>query len=117
MNFPKISTAIPQQRYRLGDYAVTVLGDIESPDEADYRYLMAYIKDGEQQPSVYISCERAMGEQRKQGRYQIRVINRSLDEVMGADDELAKLAVFSAQGLELGRQLLGLQEEQAYPLS
>lgn len=117
MDFPKISTAIPRRRYRFGVYTVTVLDDIESPDAVEYRYLMAYVKDGEQQPSVFVSCERATGEQLKQGRLQIRVINRSLDEVIDANDQLANLDKFCDQGLKLGSQLLGLQDEQAYLLA
>lgn len=117
MSLPKISTAIPHRRYRFGEFMVTVLGDIASPDTVDYRYLMAFIKDGEQQPSTYVSCERAVGEHAKQGRYQIRVINRTLNEVMDASNDFAQLDAFCHQGLELGRQLLALQDEEAYQVS
>ena len=39
-DFPKIQRAIPKKRYQLGEFGVTVLGEIESPDIASYHYIM-----------------------------------------------------------------------------
>jgi hypothetical protein len=44
MQAPKITTAIPQRRYRLADFSAVVLGEIESPDPARYRYILALVK-------------------------------------------------------------------------
>ena len=44
--FPKIKTAIPQRRYQYGDYLVTVLGEIESGDDRDYRFVAAFRQRG-----------------------------------------------------------------------
>ena len=37
-NKPKFGTAIPKRRYRIGDYHLVVLGDIES-DTASYSWV------------------------------------------------------------------------------
>jgi hypothetical protein len=41
MSIPTITTAIPLRRYQYGEFVVTVLGDIESPDAVRYRYILA----------------------------------------------------------------------------
>ena len=115
-DFPKISRAIPQQRYKYGEFMVSVLGDIESPDANDYRYIMAFVKEGGSKPVAFVTCERSEGEFRQQGQYQLRVINSSMDEVMAADDRYGKLSVFCEQGLEIGSQLLSLADEQPFPI-
>ena len=61
MQKPKISSAIPKQRYRLGAYTIVVLGDIESADDTDYEYVLAAVEDGQNEPEVYITCEKAAG--------------------------------------------------------
>ena len=42
--FPRIQTAIPQRRYHYGDYAVSVLGEIESGDDHDYQFKKKHIQ-------------------------------------------------------------------------
>ena len=115
-DFPKISRAIPQQRYKYGEFLVSVLGDIESPEPHDYRYIMAFVKEGGSKPVAFVTCERSEGDYRQQGQYQLRVINSSMDEVMAADDSYGKLSVFCEQGLEIGSQLLSLSDEQPFPI-
>ena len=56
--FPKIQRAIPQRRYQYGEYAVTVLGDIESGDGRDYRFIAAFVREGESQPRLFVASER-----------------------------------------------------------
>lgn len=116
MALPRIQTALPARRYRFGEYNVTVLQDIESPDPVSYRYLMAYLKDGEQQPSTFVSCELTPPAQRAEGRYQLRVINSTLDEVLAIDHALGGFEHFCEQALSVGQQMLALQDEQAFPL-
>ena len=58
MRKPNICRAIPKQRYKLGDYTIVVLEDIESEDEVEYEYLLAAIRDGRPEPEVYITCEK-----------------------------------------------------------
>ena len=49
---PKIDTAIPQRRYQLGAYTVVVLGEIESSDGKDYRYVAAVVREGDPEPGL-----------------------------------------------------------------
>jgi hypothetical protein len=114
--FPKIQRAIPQKRYQYGDYAVAVLGDIESGDARDYRFVAAFVPDGESQPRLYVACERAAPDQRARGAYALRVVNSAMDEVMDVDDRWGRLDEFCTQALQLGAQLLGLEQETPYPL-
>ena len=114
--FPRIQRAIPQRRYQYGDHAVTVLGEIESGDGRDYRFVAAFVPDGESQPRLYVVCERATPDQRARGGYALRVVNSAMDEVMDIDDRWGRLDEFSSQALQLGAQLLGLEQETPYPL-
>ncbi len=115
--FPRISRAIPVRRYQYGNFAVTVLDDIESPDPVVYRYLMALVKEGQPQPTAFVTCEPAGEAMRGEGRYQLRVINSSMDEPVLADDALGSLDAFCAQGLEIAEQLYSLQDEEPYRLA
>lgn len=114
--FPKIRTAIPQRRYQFGEYGVTVLGDVESADERDYHFVAAFIKEGEQQPQLYIVSERLPPGQRDQGSHALRVINSVMDEVMDTGSRWGNVGEFAEQALEMGGQLLGLEKDTPYPL-
>lgn len=114
--FPKIGTAIPQRRYRYGDYGVTILGEIESRDGVEYRFIAAFVREGEGQPRLFIVSERTPPAERAEGSHRLRVINSSMDEVMDVDARWARLDDFSKQALEMGAQLLGLDQETPYPL-
>ena len=114
--FPRIGTAIPQRRYQYGDFGVTILGDIESNDGTEYQFIAAFVKEGEGQPRLFVVSERTPPAERTQGSHRLRVINNSMDEVMDVDARWARLGEFSEQALEMGAQLLGLEQETAYPL-
>lgn len=115
--FPKIQRAIPQRRYQYGDYGVTVLGEIESGDGRDYQHIAAFVKEGEAQPRLYIACERLPPGQRDQGSHAIRLINSAMDEIMDVDSRWARRDDFVEQALQMGAQMLGLEQETPYPLT
>ena len=115
-SFPRILTAIPKRRFQYGDFGVSVLGEVESGDERDYRYVAAFVKEGESQPRLYVTSERLPPGQRSDGNYALRVINAVMDEVMDTDDGWADLDAFIEQALQMGGQLLGLDQETPYPL-
>lgn len=115
-SLPKIQRAIPQRRYQYGDYGVTVLGDIESADGRDYQYLVAFVREGEAQPRLFIASERLPPGQRGQGSHAVRLINSAMDEVMDIDSRWAGLAEFVDQALQMGAQMLGLEQEVPYQL-
>lgn len=114
--FPRIGTAIPQRRFQFGDYGVTLLGDVDSRDGRDYEFIAAFVKEGEGDPRLFVVSERMPPGQRSDGSHRIRVINSAMDEVMDVDSRWSRIDEFTTQALEMGAQLLGLEQETAYPL-
>ena len=112
--FPKILTAIPQRRYQYGDYGVTILGDVESGDYHTYRYVAAFVREGERQPQLFIVAEILPPGKREQGSHALRVINVAMDEVLDVDERWARVSDFVDQALRTGAQMLGLEQEQPY---
>jgi hypothetical protein len=115
-NFPKIQRAIPQRRFQYGDFAVTVLGDVESADPRAYEHIAAFVKEGETQPRLYVVSERLAPGRRAAGSHALRVINSAMDEIMDTDSRWARQDAFVDQALMLGGQLLGLEQDTPYPL-
>ncbi len=117
MNKPKIITAIPQSRYKLGGFLITVLGEIESGDGVDYRYIAAVVSEGDPEPGLYITAEReASGPGR--GRMQaMRVVMRDGSQVVGSSDRWNELGLFVEDALDIVARILDLQDEEPYPLS
>jgi len=113
---PKIQRAIPQRRFQYGEYGVTVLGEVESADGRDYQFVAAFVKEGEAQPRLFIVSERLPPGQRAQGSHAVRLINSAMDEVMDIDSRWARLGDFTEQALQMGAQMLGLEQEVPYPL-
>ena len=88
MSAPHIKTALPCQRHQIGSFVATVLTDIDSDDPVEYRYIMAIVEDGQQQPALFVTSERNTGPGADAGRYRLRVI------IMAAvKDDLALIAV------------------------
>ena len=83
--FPKIQTAIPQRRFQYGDFAVTVLGEIDSGDGRDYLFVAAFVKEGEAQPRLFVVSEHLPPGERSKGSHALRVINSAMDQVMDVD--------------------------------
>lgn len=114
--FPNIRTAIPKRRYQLGDFTVTLLGEIESSDAANYHYILAFVPMGESEPTFYVSSEKVPPRDRPDGAYRLRVINSAMAEVMDQSDAWGDMDAFAEQGLELGQQALGLTGSEAMRL-
>lgn len=109
MERPKIKTAIPQQRYRVGDHQAVVLGEIESGDERRYRYVLALVPEGQAQPVFYVTAEknpRRVAE--TQGAYRLRAIAEVLNEDLGSSDRWGDIDAFAQEGLALAAEALGL---------
>jgi len=113
---PVIQTAIPKRRYQIGDYSASLLGEIESGDARSFRYILAFVAIGEREPKLYVCSEPSPPKDADQGRYRLRLINESMSEVMDHADRWGELDAFSEQALLLGRQALGLQNEQVVRL-
>lgn len=122
MQKPNISTAIPKQRYKFGAYTIVVLEEIESEDEIEYNYLLAGIKDGHNEPEIYISCEKARQNSTEKGTHIIRVFAKQLDaEQSGAiidqSDAWSDRDAFISYGLSGFQQMLDLNDEEPYQIS
>lgn len=113
---PMIKTAIPKRRYQIGDFGVSLLGEIESGDERSYRFILAFVQTGQGQPSFYVCAEQSPPATAAQGLYGLRVINDVMSEVVDTSDAWGDLDAFAQQGIKLGAQALGLQQEQVHRL-
>ncbi|MHB8256054.1 MAG: hypothetical protein ACYDHY_05845 [Acidiferrobacterales bacterium] len=117
MDKPKIITALPQCRYKLGAFLITVLGEVESGDGVSYRYIAAVITEGDPEPGLYVTSERAAGSSGHTGKHAMRIIMRDGAQVIGTSDRWGNLDMFVSDALEVVARLLDLQDEQPYPLS
>ncbi len=111
MERPKIQVAIPKQRYQLGGYQAVVLGEIEGGDERRYQYILALVKQGETQPSFYVTAEKNPRSRAHEGAYRLRVITEDLNEELGSSDRWGEIDAFAAEGLALAADALGLGGE------
>jgi hypothetical protein len=108
---PSISTAIPLRRYKFGEFTLTVLGDIESPDERQYRYILAVIQGENPEPGLYVTAERGTGEE-----LAMRVMMSDGDEVIGHSSQWGDLDKFADESINIVSRVLGLSDETPYQL-
>lgn len=113
---PIIKTALPKRRYQIGDHAASLLGDIDSGDGRQYRYILALVPMGEQDPVLYVTTEPAAPERQAQGGYDLRLISDSLTDLLDTGDRWADLDLFAEQALDLAQQVLGLRNQQIIKL-
>lgn len=113
-NKPAIRTAIPRRRYRLGEFTLTVLGDIESGDGIDYQYIMAVIQGQDPEPGLYITAERP---DTPGGRELLmRLVMRDGAEVIGSSDQWVSLDMFTGEAIDIVSRILNLSDETPYQL-
>lgn len=112
-DFPRILTAIPRRRYRYGEFDVTLLDEVQSGDDVDYRYILAFVQEGRPSPLLYICAERNPPGKRSEGAYRLRLINEAMSEVLGSSDGWRDEEQFTAEGLRVGGKVLSLSDEQA----
>ena len=111
MPIPHIITAIPQQRHQIGSFVATVLGDIQSDDPVQYRYIMAIVEDGKDKPSLYVMSERNT-ENPDEGRYRLRVVMGNEEKLLNPSDEWGDVEKFSLAGMGIIAKLMRLEDEQ-----
>lgn len=114
-NRPSIKTAIPKGRYQIGDYSATLLTEIDSEDARAYRFILAFVPDGQREPRLYV-CSEAAGDPAQPRLCHLRVVSETLAEVVDSDARWADADVFVEQALELGIQALGLSRQQMVKL-
>ena len=114
---PKIQTAIPQRRYQFGEYTGVVLGDIESGDNVKYQYILALVREGEAQPSFYVTAEKNPRRRAQEGSHRLRVITQGLDEEIACSDAWTDLDAFCGEAFAVAAKVLGLTDEQPVVIS
>ena len=113
---PTIGTAIPKRRYQIGDFSATILGEVETSDPRQYRYILAMVPMGQRSPILYVTCEAVPPKESAAGNYRLRLINEAMAEVMDTADRWGDLDTFADQALKLAAQALGVQREQVVRL-
>lgn len=107
MSMPKINTAIPQRRYQLGEFTIIVLGDIQSGDGKDYKYIMAVVREGDPEPGLSLTLD---------NRCEMRLVMRDGEDSIGESRDWASLDAFVKEGLSIVARVLKLTDETPYPL-
>ena len=110
MHRPGIKTAIPLQRYQLGAFSITVLGDIDSADAVQYRYILAVPREGEREPGLYLTSDPAGSECR------MRIIMRDGEDQLGSSERWCALEEFVEDALSVVKTALNLQDESPHQL-
>jgi hypothetical protein len=111
---PGIGTAIPRRRYKLGEFTLIVLGDIESRDGLDYQYIMAVIRGEDPEPGIYITAERGSGASQRE--FSMRFIMRDGSEVIGTSSRWGDLDAFVDEATGIVSRVLSLSDETPYRL-
>jgi hypothetical protein len=106
MSLPTINTAIPLRRYHYGEFVVTVLGDIESPDAVNYRYIVAVALEGDPRPGLFLSAERGNGE-----ACALRVSMADGSQVLESSPAFCDLHLFVQEALQIISSMLSLSDE------
>lgn len=113
MSKPAFKTAIPKRRYKLGEFSIVVLGEVESEDDIDYQYILAVVQGQDPEPGLYVTSEKAAT--RGEG-YSMRVSMKDGAEVIGSSAEWGSLDPFIDEALGIVSRLLNLGDETPYRL-
>jgi hypothetical protein len=108
---PSIATAIPLRRYKYGEFTLTVLGDIDSRDEINYRYILAVVQGDNPEPGLYVTAEQGAGNEMA-----MRVMMRDGDEVIARSDRWRDVDVFVDEAMNIVSRVLSLSDETPYQL-
>lgn len=111
MSKPSIATAIPLRRYKYGEFTLTVLGDIDSRDEINYRYILAVVQGDNPEPGLYVTAEQGAGNEMA-----MRVMMRDGDEVIARSDRWRDVDVFVDEAMNIVSRVLSLSDETPYQL-
>jgi hypothetical protein len=111
MSKPSIVTAIPLRRYTFGEFTLTVLGDIDTRDAVNYRYILAVVQGDDPEPGLYLTAEQGGGDE-----LAMRIMMRDGDEVIGHSGAWRELDVFVEEALRIVSQVLNLSDETPYQL-
>ena len=108
-NAPQFLTAIPKRRYRIGAFEAVVLGDIESKDSEHYIYVFALVREGENDPCLYVALERTQTRD-----YHMVVTAEEQSKQFEASGELADIGMFTEAAIDAAARLFRLSDEEPY---
>lgn len=111
MNRPNIKTAIPKRRYVVGEFSAVLLANIETSDPNRYQFIFAAVRDGDDQPLMYVICEQARRAERDQGSHKLRVLTGNAVHELEVSDRWRDEDVFAAEALDIVRKTLMLTDE------
>ena len=114
---PNIRTAIPRHRVQIGEFQLTILGDIESNDPLPYRWIAAFVQSGESKPQLYVCSEKARRAEADRGAWRLRVVDPTISDVLDVGDQWGDLENFTAEAIRVGQKLLKLSDETPWVLS
>ncbi|MGD2137141.1 MAG: hypothetical protein PVJ66_01825 [Gammaproteobacteria bacterium] len=114
MNKPGIVTAIPKRRYTYGEFTVVVLGEVESSDAVDYRYIAAVVRGQDPEPGLYVTAEQ--GGAHQGASCDMRVVMRDGSQVVGTSERWNDLEAFTTEALAIIARILNLGDEMPYRL-
>ncbi len=109
MAFPTIQSAIPKKRYQFGEFAVTLLTDINSSDATSYLYAAAVLREGALKPEVYITCESTTSN--NENTYRIRVLSEQDEHIISQDKQWRHEQKFCDYALQGIQQMFELTDE------
>jgi len=107
---PRISSATPLRRYRLGTCRAVLLGDIESVGAVAYLYIMAVVADGAPEPLLYVASEVNALADAAGGSHFLGVFDERGHGNGGASNEWADLDLFAQKALSIALERLDLSE-------
>ncbi|TNF98321.1 MAG: hypothetical protein EP297_08405 [Gammaproteobacteria bacterium] len=108
---PKINTAIPKRRYQYGEFQIVILGDVDTSEPVSYRYIMAAVQEGQQDPIIYLASIRNRRDEAEGGSHRLVLYTTENMQILDHSDEWKDLETFSRYGLEAMKQALGLTDE------
>ena len=109
MALPIIQSAIPKRRYQFGEFAITLLADINSSDPVSYLYIAAVLREGASKPEVYITCESTTSNE--QSTYRIRVLSEKDEHIISQDKQWHHEQKFCDYALQGIQQMFELTDE------
>jgi signal recognition particle GTPase len=113
-NKPGIATAIPKRRYRLAEFTITVLGEIESTDGVNYRYIAAVVREQEPEPGLYVTAEQ--DDSGQGGALAMRIIMHDGTELIESSGRWNSLDEFVDEAISIISRVLGLADETSWQL-
>ena len=113
MSTPHIKTAIPKRRYQYGEFLVSVLGEIDSDDPVDYRWIFAVGMETDPAPNLFLSAERENPSNRE---YALRVSMADGEQILGHSERWHDLDAFITDALEIVGRMLKLEDEAPHRL-